>query len=111
MPHIAVPLRRITRADGSGGGLALHEQDSPEEIDACTYAVLNTPVRHRIDLPEFGTPGQAHRRNGADLAALERVIALWEPRADIIALRDSGTLQSIAAAMEQGLDTVHVRQP
>lgn len=106
MPHIAVPIRRATRPDGTAG-LALHEQDSPEEIDACTYAVLNTPTGHRIDLPEFGSPRQTHRRGGADLAALERSVALWEPRADLIALRDSGRLAEMAR--EQGMDTIRLR--
>lgn len=107
MPHIAVPLRKITRADRSGQGLALHEQDSPEEIGACVYAVLNTRTGQRIDLPEFGTPGQAFRRNGADLAAVERTLALWEPRADLIALRESGRLAALAAEQDS-LDTVRI---
>jgi hypothetical protein len=107
VPHIAVPLRKTNRADGSGQGLALHEQDSPDEIGACVYAVLNTRTGHRIDLPEFGTPGQAFRRGGADLAALERGVALWEPRADLIMLRESGRLAEFAAEQES-LDTVRV---
>lgn len=103
--HLAVPLRRETRPDGTRG-LALHEQDSPEEITACIYAVLNTPVGHRTDLPEFGRPGQTFRRIGADLGALERTVALWEPRADLITLRESGRLAELA--MEQGTDTVRI---
>jgi phage baseplate assembly protein W len=105
MSHIAVPLRRATRPDGTRG-LALHEQDSPEEITACIAAVLNTPTGHRIDLPEFGTPRQEHRRGGADLAILERSIALWEPRADVDAMRDTGALTEMAR--ESGLDTVRI---
>lgn len=89
--------------------MALVEQDSPEDVDACTYAVLNTRVGHRTDLPEFGTPGQAFRRGGADLAAIERCVALWEPRADLIALRDTGALERMA--MEQGQDTIKLREP
>lgn len=108
MPHIGVPIRLTRRSDGTTGA-TLVEQDSPEDIDACTFAVLNTPVGHRIDLPEFGTPGQAHRRGGADLAMLERTIALWEPRADLIALRDSGLMARMA--LEAGIDTVRIRQP
>jgi hypothetical protein len=107
VPHIAIPLRRITRSDGSGQGFALAEQDSPEEVGACVFAVLNTRVGHRIDLPEFGTPGQAYRRGGADLAALERCVALWEPRADVMMLRESGALAAVAAE-QVSLDTVRV---
>lgn len=106
MPHISVPLRRVQRPDRSGGGLALVEQDSPEEVAARVFAVLNTPLGHRIDLPEFGRPGQAHRRGGADLAALERVLALWIPAPDLVVLRESGALQRLA--LEQGLDVVTV---
>jgi phage baseplate assembly protein W len=84
----------------------LHEQDSRDEISACVFAVLNTPLGHRTDLPEFGRPGQAHKRGGADLAGLERAVALWEPRADLIALRESGLLAEMAR--EAGLDTVRI---
>lgn len=106
MPHIAVPLRRVQRPDGSGQGLALYEQDSPEEIDACVFAVLNTPLGHRIDLPEFGTPDQAFRRGGADLAAIERTLAVWEPRADAVASRDPGRFVREAESVSS--DTVRV---
>jgi phage baseplate assembly protein W len=105
MPHIAVPLRRVTRPGGEQG-LATAEQDSPEEIDACVFAVLNTRQGHRTDLPEFGSPRSAHRRGGADLAALEHAVALWEPRADIIALRETGRL--IELAREAGLDVIKI---
>jgi phage baseplate assembly protein W len=106
---MAVPLRRINRPDGTGGHATVDE-GSPEEVSQCVYAVANTPTGHRIDLPEFGTSPAgrgAHRRGGVDAAALERAIALWEPRADLSALRESGALALLA--LEQGVDNVMLR--
>lgn len=97
--HLSIPFRR-----GPDGHLAEDPQDSPEEIDACLFAIANTPHGWRDDLPEFGTPGQAFKRGGADLGQLERTFALWEPRASIEALRDTGRLQELA----DGLDRVSV---
>lgn len=105
--HLAVPLRKTVRPDGSGPGLATVEQDSPEEIYARVFAVLNTRLGHRIDLPEFGSRFQVYRRGGVDLAALERAVALWVPEADVIALRESGRLAAMALEVES-LDTVRI---
>jgi hypothetical protein len=99
--HLSVPFRR-----GPDGHLAEDAQDSPEEIGACLFAIANTRPGDRDDLPEFGTPGQAFQRNGADLGQIERALALWEPRASVEALRNSGYLRELA----EGVDRVTVEE-
>jgi phage baseplate assembly protein W len=103
--HLSVPLRRVPGAEGLT--LATDLQGSEAEVDACVYAAVNTPLGWRVDLPEFGRPGQVHRRRGANLAEIERVIAMWEPRADLIALRNSGKLAELA----NGLDIISIVEP
>jgi hypothetical protein len=93
--HLSIPLRRVMTPDGLK--LATDVQGTAAEVDACVFAAINTPLGWRTDLPEFGRPGQAHRRGGANLAEIERVISMWEPRADLVALRDSGRLAEMAA--------------
>jgi hypothetical protein len=103
--HLSVPLRRVPGTEGLT--LATDLQGSEAEVDACVYAAVNTPLGWRVDLPEFGRPGQVHRRGGANLAEIERVIAMWEPRADLIALRNSGKLGELA----RGLDIISIVEP
>lgn len=100
--HLSVPFRR-----GPNGHLAEDGQDSPEEIDACLFAIANTRPGDRDDLPEFGTPGQAYHRGGADLGQIERALALWEPRASVEAMRDTGRLEQLSE-LAAGLDRVRV---
>lgn len=97
--HLSVPLRRTPT-----GELAVDPQDSDAEVEACVFAIANTPTGWRIDLPEFGTPRATHMRGGLNTGQLERTIALWEPRADIIDLRESGKLADLA----QGVQTVEL---
>jgi hypothetical protein len=99
--HLSIPFRLTPT-----GHLAEDQQDSPQEIDACLFAIANTRPGDRDDLPEFGTPGQAYRRGGADLGQIERSLALWEPRASTEALRDSGRLAELA----DGLDRVTIEE-
>jgi phage baseplate assembly protein W len=103
--HLSVPLRRIPGPDGLT--LATDLQGSEAEVDACVYAAVNTPLGWRVDLPEFGRPGQTFRRGGANLAEIERTIAMWEPRADLEALRQSGRL----ADLMNGLDVISIAEP
>lgn len=81
--------------------MAEAEQDSDEDVDACVYAILATPLGHLTHLPEFGTPDQAFRQGGADLDELERCVEQWEDRADVAALRDSGRLAELAAGTDR----------
>lgn len=92
--HLSVPLRIV------GTQLAYEQQDSQAEIEQCVFAILNTRVGHRIDLPEFGLPDQTHRVGGADLDEIERTVHLWEERADLRALHVSGRLDELAATTD-----------
>jgi hypothetical protein len=72
--HLSVPLRRVPGTEGLT--LATDLQGSEAEVDACVYAAVNTPLGWRVDLPEFGRPGQVHRRGGVarrPLAGVGRV--------------------------------------
>jgi hypothetical protein len=93
--HLSIPLRRTPT-----GELATDPQDSDAEVDACVFAIANTPLGWRIDLPEFGTPRATHMRGGLNAGQLERTIALWEPRADIIGLRQTGRLRDLAHGVQ-----------
>jgi hypothetical protein len=48
-PHLAFPPRI-----GSGGHLDTVEQDSDEDILACVYVALKTPIGTRLYVPNFG---------------------------------------------------------
>jgi phage baseplate assembly protein W len=94
-PHLHVPLTL------SGDRLVVDEQDSAAELEACAFAILNTPLGHRIDLPDFGTPDQAHQQGGAQLDELISAVQAWDERIDLLALRDDGTLDDLLARCER----------
>lgn len=94
--HLSVPLRRAR-----GGALQTVPQDSTEEIEQCVAAILRTRVGHRDDLPAFGTPDQAFTRGGVDLDEVERSIVMWEDRADVLVMRDTGRLVELAAGVDR----------
>ena len=84
IPHFAVPFRIVA------GAAAVNEQDSLDDVVACSAAVLlytkvtladGTQVGPCPELPAFGTPDQALRQNGADLAEITAALDTWEPRA------------------------------
>lgn len=97
VPHFAIPLRRV----GATGTLAEVEQDSEADVDACIEGIMRTPVGWRVDLPEFGTPDPAHEQGGPNLQEVEDAVALWEDRADVRVLRESGRLAELAAGLDR----------
>lgn len=97
VPHLSVPLRL------AGSTLATVEQDSAEEQLQRVYAVLNTRLGTRDDLPDFGSPDEAFSSGGVDLDELERSASIWLDF-DVGALRESGQLAELAS----GLDRVKV---
>lgn len=91
-PPGPVQLREPLELDPSGN-FATVAQDGGEDLRQCVLAILATPVGWRVELPEFGTPSQAFRIGGADLAEVERCIRLWDDRVDVDAMRASGDLE------------------
>ncbi len=75
IPKVKVPLRL-----GTGGGLAVVEQDSTAEIEQCVEAIVRTPIGEHIDEPELGVPDFAFRSDGSEDLLLDAV-SQWEPRA------------------------------
>jgi phage baseplate assembly protein W len=75
-PHFKLPFRW-----GSNGHAEVVEQDSPEDVTQCVYAILNTPVGHRLEIPAFGVRKAVLEENGPSLAMLEAALHEWEPRA------------------------------
>lgn len=73
--HFALPFRLV------GGRAAVVEQDTDAEIRQCSRVVLMCPQGARLELPSFGLPDPAFRVGGPDLAAMERTLDTWEPRA------------------------------
>lgn len=80
VPHFEVPLRM------SGPSFAVVEQDSPEEVEQCVLAVLETPQGSRIDAPGFGRPDLLFAQLGADTTAQPYLAAVdeWEPRSEVV---------------------------
>lgn len=99
VPHLSVPLAR------TGSRLATVEQDSPADQEQRLYAVLNTRLGTRVDLPDFGTPDWAFSQGGVDLDEVERSASIWLDF-DVSAARESGQLAELA----QGLDRVQLRE-
>lgn len=99
VPHLSVPLQR------TGSRLAVVEQDSPADQEQRLYAVLNTRLGTRVDLPDFGSPDSAFSQGGVDLDELERSASIWLDF-DVAAARESGQLAELA----QGLDRVQLRE-
>lgn len=66
-----------------GGRVQYREQDTDDEIMDSIEVLLLTPQGERIDIPNYGVPDQTFQMNGANLAAIQTAIELWEERADV----------------------------
>jgi phage baseplate assembly protein W len=75
-PHFKVPFKF-----GSQGSALVVEQDSPDDITQCVFAVLNTPVGFRLEIPSFGVNKSILEENGPSHDQLLAALEEWEPRA------------------------------
>lgn len=80
---VSVPKLRIPFEVGPRGAKTV-EQDTPQEIAQCVYAILATQPGERTELPEFGFASQLFRQGGVDLEELRQAVEEWEPRAEIL---------------------------
>jgi hypothetical protein len=103
--HLATPFRLARNTDGTRS-LAVNEQGSDEDANSRIFAVLNTPTGWLIHMPEFGRPGLTFLRPAATTHEIERVLAMWVPDVDLIALRDSGRIAELA----DGKDVLTVKE-
>lgn len=84
--HFALPFRLV------GDRAPVIEQDTDPEIRQCAAVVLMCPQGARLELTAFGLPDQAFQLRGPDLAAIERTLDTWEPRARAHAAGDDDRL-------------------
>lgn len=89
--HLRWPLRLV---DGVPQTV---EQDSYEDLRQCVRTILSFAPGQRIELPEFGLVDQVLREGGADLEAIRRAIADWEPRADALVSADPAALADLVS--------------
>jgi phage baseplate assembly protein W len=75
-PHLKVPFKW-----GANGHAEVVEQNSPEDVIQCVYAILNTPRGFRLEIPDFGVRKGVLEENGPNLTQLEAALLEWEPRA------------------------------
>lgn len=78
-PHFQVPF-----AWDADGHAKVVEQDSTEEVQQCVEAIVRTPVGHRLELPTAGMPDMVFDQGGPLIGPVERAIANWEPRANVV---------------------------
>jgi len=86
IPKLRVPLRL------ENGRLALVEQDSPDNVAACVYAVLSYERGSRLEDPEFGVEDASFAQFPFDLDEWLEQIAAYEPRASI---RTEGEIEEV----------------
>lgn len=87
-PHLKVPFQW-----GADGHAQVVEQNSVEDVTQCVFAVLNTRLGFRLEIPTFGLRKQILTENGPSLTQIEAAVLEWEPRASYILT--TGQLQDI----------------
>lgn len=81
VPKLKVPF------EIRGGGAAVVEQDSVDEIVQCVDYLLQTEPGTRLEVPEFGLPDptfEEHRLPDQLPELIREAIGRWEPRADLV---------------------------
>ena len=79
LPHFAYPFARTP----DGTGIAVTEQDTPEEIMACELVIVAYPVGFRDDRPEFGWAWPDLEQAPISTVQLEQALKEFEPRAPV----------------------------
>lgn len=75
IPKLKIPFSiDVTRQ------VAVLEQDSLDEIAQCVYVLLSTEIDSRIEMPDYGLPSQAFKKNGVDTEEIRETVGAWEPR-------------------------------
>lgn len=78
IPHLALPLRYVN------GSALVNEQDSPDDIADCVYAICKTNPGDRVELPDFGLLDMAFGQEPLSASAAQTQIEQWEPRALVL---------------------------
>lgn len=93
VPRLAWPLR----LDTSTGGLAVVEQDSPEDITQCLHAIANTTPGDRPDAPDMGIEDPTFGEQPLDLEDIRETFAQHEPRVTVLATTHADELDQALA--------------
>lgn len=75
IPRIRWPFGRAPN-----GKLAVVEQDSPEHVASCEWAIIRCPVGFRQERPDFGWRWPTFADFPIDLSGLEEALKRFEPR-------------------------------
>ena len=78
IPKLRVPFAIV------GSSAVVVEQDSPEEVQQCTVAVLRSTPGLRGDFPDMGLPDFAFAEGGADLPVIDSQLDTYEPRSALL---------------------------
>lgn len=86
VPKLRVPLQL------AGRRLATVDQDSPDNVAACVYAILSFERGSRIEDPDFGVQDPTFSQMPVDVDEWLEQIAAYEPRAEVRTEQEVGDL-------------------
>jgi len=66
---------------GYNGHLETVNQHDPDDLVQRVFAVLNTRLGTRMDLPQFGVRSTVLEENGPSLNVIEAALSQWAPEA------------------------------
>lgn len=92
-PQFKFPLQVVN------GSVAVVEQDSEEDHFQNAIVAMLYLRGQRTELPEFGVPEQAFKRNGADRNEIIAAVRQWEPEVQV---------EVIDSIIKEGVNTVTV---
>lgn len=77
----ATPRLKYPFKWGYNGHAQTVEQDSDEDILQRAFAILNTKLGSRLEVPNYGLRSQVLKENGPSLNEIEAALHEWEPKA------------------------------
>lgn len=80
-PHFDLPFRFTP---SGGGGSAVVEQNSFEDIANCVEAIIRTPLGYRDDAPQFGFPDLTLIEQPIISKDVVELVQSQEPRATVL---------------------------
>lgn len=75
IPHITWPFQRAPN-----GKVRVTEQDSPQHVASCEWAIIRCPLGFRQERPDFGWPFPTFADFPLDLTGLQQALKRFEPR-------------------------------
>ncbi len=100
IPKLRVPIEMGTH------GFRTVEQDSDDEVAACVYAVVATPLMSRVEEPMFGVEDPTFETLPLNVTEWIDQIARFEPRAEVATVQDIERELTRVGVLEQELGGV-----